>query len=41
MDGRYGVAPLAGAWIETWLSVHSTCNSEVAPLAGAWIETGC
>ena len=34
----YGVAPLAGAWIE--IVVRRCCGSRriVAPLAGAWIE---
>ena len=33
------VAPLVGAWIETYKSpdVLNVCN--VAPLVGAWIET--
>ena len=35
-----GVAPLAGAWIETPLAARNTPPSPVAPLAGAWIETG-
>jgi len=33
------VAPLAGAWIETGRSKHSSFLTRVAPLAGAWIET--
>ncbi|PXV67833.1 hypothetical protein C8D93_105190 [Sinimarinibacterium flocculans] len=33
------VAPLAGAWIETYVHPHVTCELLVAPLAGAWIET--
>ena len=33
------VAPLAGAWIETFPDVPDSINSPVAPLAGAWIET--
>jgi len=33
------VAPLAGAWIETWCQTGSPRHSVVAPLAGAWIET--
>ncbi len=37
--GEYGVAPLAGAWIETLNGVRSLRPSTVAPLAGAWIET--
>ena len=37
---RPGVAPLAGAWIETILNhVFLPEEREVAPLAGAWIET--
>ncbi|VDA99106.1 hypothetical protein S1OALGB6SA_168 [Olavius algarvensis spirochete endosymbiont] len=33
------VAPLAGAWIETF-SIHlPKSRYAVAPLAGAWIET--
>ena len=34
-----GVAPLAGAWIETWVNTAIDGVGEVAPLAGAWIET--
>ena len=34
-----GVAPLAGAWIETKQSILYTSEIGVAPLAGAWIET--
>ena len=34
-----GVAPLAGAWIETSTPVKSISTGSVAPLAGAWIET--
>ena len=33
------VAPLAGAWIETWLIKQAPTRDRVAPLAGAWIET--
>ena len=33
------VAPLAGAWIETFLVNKSQNIVYVAPLAGAWIET--
>jgi len=33
------VAPRAGAWIETMLSVLSNEPRIVAPRAGAWIET--
>ena len=34
-----GVAPLAGAWIETSRLVYLVSWVGVAPLAGAWIET--
>ena len=34
-----GVAPLAGAWIETYEDFYDTTELTVAPLAGAWIET--
>ena len=34
-----GVAPLAGAWIETVIAPPIKAASAVAPLAGAWIET--
>ena len=34
-----GVAPRAGAWIETNLSPACNRRSRVAPRAGAWIET--
>ena len=33
------VAPLAGAWIETFGSARPVLHRLVAPLAGAWIET--
>ena len=33
------VAPLAGAWIETYLKDLILDKMRVAPLAGAWIET--
>ena len=35
----FGVAPLAGAWIETTTPTIRLLGSPVAPLAGAWIET--
>ena len=34
-----GVAPHAGAWIETSKAVYASAVSMVAPHAGAWIET--
>ena len=34
-----GVAPRAGAWIETGPCPGSRASNEVAPRAGAWIET--
>ena len=34
------VAPLAGAWIETFVCRSACGGGKVAPLAGAWIETG-
>ena len=36
---RTGVAPLAGAWIETHSGRILQPHTHVAPLAGAWIET--
>ena len=33
------VAPHAGAWIETNVTVELVINLKVAPHAGAWIET--
>ena len=33
------VAPLAGAWIETFKKTYFDTTLQVAPLAGAWIET--
>ena len=33
------VAPLAGAWIETFCVANRPAALSVAPLAGAWIET--
>ena len=44
MDTRiqdiYGVAPHAGAWIETIEGSYENLGIYVAPHAGAWIETG-
>ena len=34
------VAPLVGAWIETYIFDTETGETYVAPLVGAWIETG-
>ena len=39
MSGGTGVAPLAGAWIETGKIETFHAPASVAPLAGAWIET--
>ena len=36
---RLGVAPRAGAWIETAAWAEYARRVEVAPRAGAWIET--
>jgi len=36
----HGVAPHAGAWIETVNRFVGKCWRLVAPHAGAWIETG-
>ena len=36
---RSGVAPFAGAWIETYWFPSSQAVNAVAPFAGAWIET--
>ena len=36
---RFGVAPLVGAWIETFVRKAMDYKVEVAPLVGAWIET--
>ena len=33
------VAPYAGAWIETPITIEPTRDRRVAPYAGAWIET--
>ena len=33
------VAPLVGAWIETFSSYYYSMLFDVAPLVGAWIET--
>ena len=35
------VAPHAGAWIETIVTLLSRSKRRVAPHAGAWIETAC
>jgi len=37
---QYGVAPRAGAWIETGQKSSRVQSCVVAPRAGAWIETG-
>ena len=37
--GAGGVAPRAGAWIETEARPDVDAESAVAPRAGAWIET--
>ena len=34
-----GVAPPAGAWIETTVALYAITAFFVAPPAGAWIET--
>ena len=34
-----GVAPHAGAWIETYDLIKHKTSDQVAPHAGAWIET--
>ena len=34
-----GVAPRAGAWIETFVRYLTGAAQTVAPRAGAWIET--
>ncbi len=39
MGANKGVAPHAGAWIETVLKKHYKALAQVAPHAGAWIET--
>ena len=36
----FGVAPRAGAWIETLNTLRRITAKTVAPRAGAWIETG-
>ena len=40
VDKRVGVAPHAGAWIETCYGWTQSGIPKVAPHAGAWIETG-
>ena len=35
----YNVAPLVGAWIETFKIKAPYNKDSVAPLVGAWIET--
>ena len=35
----YNVAPLVGAWIETYFHTQPLKYTKVAPLVGAWIET--
>ena len=39
METTGNVAPLAGAWIETYDDARPETAGRVAPLAGAWIET--
>ena len=34
-----GVAPHAGAWVETGVVAHGVQLLRVAPHAGAWVET--
>ena len=36
---EYAVAPLVGAWIETYTADGEDVVATVAPLVGAWIET--
>ena len=38
-DQDIGVAPHAGAWIETFGFMDAQGQAAVAPHAGAWIET--
>ena len=38
-EGRWLVAPLVGAWIETSRVRQQFSQEQVAPLVGAWIET--
>ena len=33
------VAPITGAWIETYTLAELAENLDVAPITGAWIET--
>ena len=39
VEYRDGVAPRAGAWIETFIEIGYVLYPQVAPRAGAWIET--
>ena len=39
VGGDEGVAPHAGAWVETDQSVTVRVRAIVAPHAGAWVET--
>ena len=39
LPATFGVAPRAGAWIETNITVSARDLKAVAPRAGAWIET--
>ena len=36
---KKAVAPLVGAWIETFIEQKARKKGRVAPLVGAWIET--
>ena len=38
---NYGVAPITGAWVETWPPRALPCAPKVAPITGAWVETAC
>ena len=33
------VAPLVGAWIESYMNLFLLKQKQVAPLVGAWIES--
>ena len=41
LSDRCSVAPITGAWIETFLGFFRIKSFPVAPITGAWIETRC
>ena len=40
-QGRKGVTPCVGVWIETGRFSHFLVQHDVTPCVGVWIETSC